>query len=95
MLHSPSFASQYASWIDVDSWVDMVLINEFSRDMDSYVRSTYFHKDREAPIVAGPMWDHDLTFGVGASPTTPRPPAGSTRTWASGSHRRTTGSTSC
>jgi hypothetical protein len=33
--------------------------------MDSYLRSTYFHKDREGPIVAGPLWDYDLTFGTG------------------------------
>jgi hypothetical protein len=64
MLHSGNLSS-YPSWIDVDSWVDTVIINEFSREMDAYVRSTYFYKDREGPIVAGPMWDHDLTFGVG------------------------------
>ncbi|GAB7036728.1 MULTISPECIES: CotH kinase family protein [Catenuloplanes] len=64
MLHGPNRAD-YPSWIDVDSWVDTVIINELSRDMDAYVRSTYFHKDRGGPIVAGPMWDHDLTFGVG------------------------------
>jgi hypothetical protein len=42
-----------------------VILNEFSREMDSYLRSTYFYKDREGPIVAGPLWDYDLTFGTG------------------------------
>ncbi|GAA2564034.1 hypothetical protein GCM10010435_40270 [Winogradskya consettensis] len=65
MLHSQGFASQYPSWIDVGSWVDLIILNEFGRDMDSYVRSTYFYKDRSGPLVAGPVWDKDLTFGVG------------------------------
>lgn len=68
MLHSPRFADPqtgYRSWIDTGSWIDLVILNEFSREMDSYLRSTYFHKDREGPIVAGPLWDYDLTFGTG------------------------------
>jgi hypothetical protein len=68
MLHSSGFADPntgYPAWIDVDSWVDLVILDEFGRDMDSYVRSTYFAKDRQGPLVAGPVWDKDLTFGVG------------------------------
>jgi hypothetical protein len=68
MLHSSRFADPqtgYRSWIDTKSWVDLVILNEFSREMDSYLRSTYFYKDREGPIVAGPLWDYDLTFGTG------------------------------
>ncbi|MGP4110280.1 CotH kinase family protein [Streptomyces sp. 4N509B] len=55
----------YPAYIDTGSFVDQVILNELSRGMDSYIRSTYFHKDREGPIVAGPLWDFDLTFGVG------------------------------
>ncbi|MEU8613651.1 CotH kinase family protein, partial [Actinoplanes sp. NPDC048791] len=68
MLHSSRFADPqtgYRSWIDTKSWVDLVILNEFSREMDSYLRSTYFYKDREGPIVAGPLWDYDLSFGTG------------------------------
>jgi CotH protein/cellulose binding protein with CBM2 domain/chitobiase/beta-hexosaminidase-like protein len=65
MLHSATFATQYQQWIDVGSFVDLIILNEFSRDMDAYVRSTYFYKDRGGPLVAGPLWDKDLTFGVG------------------------------
>ncbi|MDY7090251.1 MAG: CotH kinase family protein [Actinomycetota bacterium] len=68
MLHSSRVADPetgYRSWIDVKSWVDLVILNELSREMDSYLRSTYFYKDREGPIVAGPLWDYDLTFGTG------------------------------
>ena len=68
MLHSSRFADPqtgYRSWIDTRSWIDLIILNEFSREMDSYLRSTYFYKDREGPITAGPLWDYDLTFGTG------------------------------
>ncbi|MEO3744770.1 CotH kinase family protein [Plantactinospora sp. B5E13] len=68
MLNSAGFADPttgYPAWIDVDSWVDNMIINEFTREMDSYLRSAYFHKDRDGKIVAGPLWDFDLSFGVG------------------------------
>jgi len=68
MLHSSRLTDPqtgYRTWIDVPSWVDLVILNELSREMDSYLRSTYFYKDREGPIVAGPLWDYDLSFGVG------------------------------
>jgi hypothetical protein len=65
MLHSATVATEYPNWIDVDSWINLIILNEFGRDMDAYVRSTYFYKDRSGPLVAGPIWDKDLTFGVG------------------------------
>lgn len=68
LLRTPGFADPvtgYSSMIDVDSFVDQLIVNELSREMDSYLRSAYFHKDREGKIVAGPLWDYDLTFGVG------------------------------
>lgn len=58
-------ATGYPAYLDVDSFVDHVIVNELTREMDSYVRSTYFHKDREGPIVAGPLWDYDLVLGTG------------------------------
>jgi hypothetical protein len=68
MLHSSRRTDPetgYRSWIDVPSWVDLVILNELSREMDSYLRSTYLYKDREGPLVAGPLWDYDPTFGTG------------------------------
>ena len=67
-LHSPGFADPntgYRSFIDVGSFIDQIIINELSREMDSYIRSAYFYKDRDTKIFAGPLWDYDLTFGVG------------------------------
>nr|MDT0660397.1 CotH kinase family protein [Micromonospora sp. DSM 115978] len=67
-LHSPGYADPttgYRSYIDVGSFIDQIIINELSREMDSYIRSAYFYKDRDTKIFAGPLWDYDLTFGVG------------------------------
>ncbi|WP_093837046.1 CotH kinase family protein [Streptomyces aidingensis] len=55
----------YPAYIDVQSFADQIIINELSREMDSYIRSQYFYKDREGKIFAGPLWDYDLAFGVG------------------------------
>lgn len=68
VLRAPNFADPttgYRAYIDVDSFVDHLIINELSRNMDAYYRSSYFYKDRDSKIFAGPLWDFDLTFGVG------------------------------
>ncbi|MDG4798017.1 CotH kinase family protein [Micromonospora sp. WMMD1082] len=68
VLRAPNFAdpvSGYRAYIDVGSFIDQLIINELSREMDSYIRSAYFYKDRDTKIFAGPLWDYDLTFGVG------------------------------
>ncbi|MEV0132085.1 CotH kinase family protein [Dactylosporangium sp. NPDC050688] len=68
VLHSGQFADPvtgYPAYIDVGSFVDQLILNELSREMDAYLRSAYFHKDRTGKITAGPVWDYDLTFGVG------------------------------
>ncbi|WJK40229.1 CotH kinase family protein [Solwaraspora sp. WMMA2056] len=68
VLRAPNFADPvtgYRAYIDVPSFVDQMILNELSREMDAYIRSAYFYKDRDTPIFAGPLWDYDLTFGVG------------------------------
>jgi len=56
----------YPRIIDVDSFVDFVLLNEISKNVDGYRLSTYFYKDRDSrnpKIYAGPVWDFNLGFG--------------------------------
>ena len=68
MLFSGAFAdpaSGYASWIDEDSWIDQLIINELFRDQDAYVRSAYLHKDRDGLLVMGPLWYYNLAAGTG------------------------------
>lgn len=68
-MDSPTFNDPkegYAKWIDVPSFVDMVLINELSKNVDGYRLSAYFYKDNDATnskIHAGPLWDYNLAFG--------------------------------
>ncbi|GIJ45995.1 hypothetical protein Val02_28810 [Virgisporangium aliadipatigenens] len=68
MLRSPGFADPatgYPAYIDVGSFIDRTILNELGREMDAYVRSAYFYKDRGGKITAGPVWDYDLSFNTG------------------------------
>jgi CotH kinase protein/Lamin Tail Domain/Secretion system C-terminal sorting domain len=62
-LFDDSFITGYPSVIDVRSFIDHMIISELSSNADSYQYSTYFHKDRNGKLRAGPVWDNDLTFG--------------------------------
>ncbi|MGI9241841.1 MAG: CotH kinase family protein, partial [Verrucomicrobiales bacterium] len=53
----------YAAYIDVQSWVDMHVIQELTKEVDSYVFSTFYHKDKNGKVVCGPLWDFDRAFG--------------------------------
>lgn len=58
-------AAGYQAFIEPNSFVDQIIVNELGREMDSYIRSAYFHKDRAGKIVAGPLWDYNLSIGAG------------------------------
>jgi CotH kinase protein/Lamin Tail Domain/Secretion system C-terminal sorting domain len=58
-----SFVNGYPSVIDIPSFVDFMIISELSANADAYQYSTYFHKDRNGKLRAGPIWDNNLTFG--------------------------------
>ncbi len=53
----------YEDFIDVQSFVDNFLIVEFTKNIDGFRLSTYFHKDRNEKIVAAPVWDYNLSLG--------------------------------
>jgi len=40
---------------------------ELNRDQDGYIRSNYLYKDRGGKLTQGPLWDYNLTFGIGNS----------------------------
>jgi len=67
----PMGAASYEALIDADSFANVVIINELTRNLDAYVRSQYVHKDRDGKLVAGPLWDFDLTGGVGSAMSYP------------------------
>ena len=53
----------YPSVIDVPSFIDFMILNEFSGNVDGYQFSTFFHKERNGKLRAGPIWDFNLTYG--------------------------------
>lgn len=58
-----SISTGYPTKIDIPSFVDFILLNEFASNPDGYQFSTYFHKDRNGKLRAGPIWDFNLTYG--------------------------------
>jgi hypothetical protein len=58
-----SVTDGFPSIIDVTSFIDYIIINELASNADAYMYSTFFHKDRNGKLRAGPVWDNDLTFG--------------------------------
>lgn len=68
MLLSGSFADSlqgYRAWIDVQSFIDFLLVQEISRNVDGYRISTYLYKDRDSRdprLKMGPVWDFNLGF---------------------------------
>ena len=61
--HNVSIENGLPSIIDVSTFVDFMIIGEFSSNVDVYELSTFFHKDRKGKLRAGPVWDYNLTFG--------------------------------
>lgn len=59
----------YTAYIDVPSFVDYLIINELTRNVDAYVRSAFYFKDRDGKIKAGPLWDYNFSLAVGGSNT--------------------------
>ncbi len=61
--HDSDITTGYPAIIDVPSFIDFMLVAEFSSNVDAYALSTYFHKDRGGKLRAGPVWDYNLTYG--------------------------------
>ena len=60
--------SGYRQWIDVPSFIDFLIVNEFSVNYDSYGRSTYMYKEKDTDggkLKIGPPWDYDRALSYG------------------------------
>jgi hypothetical protein len=56
----------YVKYIDVQSFVDYLILNELSRNVDGYRLSAFFYKDIDSingKLIAGPIWDYNFSFG--------------------------------
>lgn len=58
-----SLSDGFPSIIDIPSFIDFMISNEIASNADGYQLSTYFHKDRNGKLRAGPIWDFNLTYG--------------------------------
>lgn len=61
--YNQSLLDGYKTVIDIPSFVDFMLVNELASNADVYQSSTFFHKDRNGKLRAGPVWDLNITFG--------------------------------
>lgn len=61
--HNVSIENGIPSIIDVSTFVDFMILGEFSSNVDVYELSTFFHKDNRGKLRAGPIWDYNLTYG--------------------------------
>jgi len=58
--------STYKSMINLPSFVNFFLLNEAVRNVDGYLLSTYFYKDKDSKggkLTMGPIWDFNIAFG--------------------------------
>lgn len=53
----------YTAFAELGSLVDFLLINELFKNRDAFYSSTYFYKDKNEKLVAGPVWDFNLSSG--------------------------------
>jgi hypothetical protein len=54
----------YSTLVDVAAFIDHHILNVLVKNPDAFALSSYFHKQRGGPLVAGPLWDLDLGMGA-------------------------------
>ncbi|MHC1706694.1 MAG: CotH kinase family protein [Bacteroidales bacterium] len=67
-MQSANFADTvngYRKYINEATFIDYIILLEYTKNLDGYRLSTFFHKDRNEKICAGPPWDYDLAWGNG------------------------------
>lgn len=56
----------YRKYIDLNSCIDYLIINELAKNIDAYRLSTYMHKTKNSnggKLCFGPVWDFNIAFG--------------------------------
>lgn len=56
----------YPKLMDMNSFVDYFIINEFSKNVDAYRNSAYMYKDKDSiggKLKMGPVWDFNISLG--------------------------------
>ena len=61
----PESGKHYEEFLDLSSWQDMFLLEEYFAEWDAERWSFYVIKDRDDPLLyCGPMWDFDHSAGL-------------------------------
>jgi len=69
ILISAGFANPetgFQKYFDSPSFVDLMLLNEISKEVDKYRLSQFFYKEKDSDggkLFAGPAWDFNLGYG--------------------------------
>jgi hypothetical protein len=53
----------YTDMIDQDAWIDNHILYLYAKNPDALRLSSHMYKEREGPLVAGPIWDFDRSMG--------------------------------
>ena len=56
-------ANYYGNWIDEGSFIVHILSREFFMDVDTWLFSEYFHKDKDQNLAMTPVWDFNTGMG--------------------------------
>ncbi len=59
----PNLYDAYSKYIDINSFVDHLILTELSKNPDGYRLSTYLHKEVNGKLKMGPVWDYNFAFG--------------------------------
>lgn len=59
----PASPNYHGRWLDERSFIDRTLWLELCKEVDAYVFSYHFAKDRNGPLTAFPLWDVDRSLG--------------------------------
>lgn len=68
-LNGPNFSNPltgFRKYADEFSFIDFFIIQELSKNLDSYRRSSYLYKDKNSKggkLIAGPFWDFNSAWG--------------------------------
>lgn len=62
------FANGYSKYINDATFIDQFLLQEVTSNSDAFRFSSFFYKDRNGLLNAGPVWDFNLAFGFLTSP---------------------------
>lgn len=69
VLQSDNFmdpTNGYRKYIDVQTFIDYLFVNEITKNVDGYRLSTFMYKDRDSldgRLKMGPVWDFNLALG--------------------------------